>query len=138
MKLFESTKISLLHKALDAYALRQKITSENIANINTIGFRTQAVSFKEELESAKQENTIALATTDTNHLTPTGEESRADIIDAASAGIISNDPYTSGVNNVDVDHEMAEMAETQLKFKYAARMLTETFRQIQSSIRGQA
>ena len=136
MKLFDSTKIPLLHKALSAYSLRQKISSGNIANINTVGFRAQAVSFKEEMENASQQEQIQLSVTDEHHLTPTETSSGSDIVDAASAGMIPDDPYASGVNNVDIDHEMAELAETQIKFKYAARMLTETFKEIQTSIRG--
>jgi flagellar basal-body rod protein FlgB len=139
MKLFDSTKISLLHKALSAYALRQKVSSENIANINTVGFRAQAVSFKEEMESASQQEQVQLAVTDAKHIGPSGGNaagSETRIVDAASAGIIPNDPYASGANNVDIDHEMADLAETQIKFQYAARMLTDTFKQIQISIRG--
>jgi len=138
MKLFDSTKIPLLQKALNAYSLRQKVSSENIANINTAGYRAQAVSFKEEMQEATRQASVALSGTDKNHFTAGSDESPSEVVDAASAGLIADDPSASGVNNVDIDHEMAEIAETQLRYKYAARLMTETFREIQSSIRGQS
>jgi flagellar basal-body rod protein FlgB len=139
MKLFDSTKIPLLSKALSAYTLRQKTTSANIANIDTVGYRTQAVKFQEELQSASQMPVVSLSTTDKNHITPsdTTEQGIA-VVDAASAGLSTDDPYASGVNNVDIDHEMSEMAETQYRFKYASRMMAETFRSIEKSIKGQS
>ena len=141
MKLFDSTKIPLLSRALSAYSLRQKVTSANIANIDTAGYRSKYVSFSEEMDAAERLQPEALATTNELHFA-TGatsqDESGVQVGDAAADGIISNDPYASGVNNVDIDHEMAELAQTQMRFKYAARLLTDTFRNIQNSIRGQS
>jgi flagellar basal-body rod protein FlgB len=138
MKLFDSTTIPLLSKALNAYTLRQKTTAANIANIDTVGYRTQAVKFQEELQSASQSPVVSLSTTDKNHITPSDTTAQGmTVVDAASAGLSPDDPYASGVNNVDIDHEMSEMAETQYRFKYAARMMTETFRSIEKSIKGQ-
>jgi flagellar basal-body rod protein FlgB len=139
MKLFDSTTIPLLSKALNAYTLRQKTTSANIANIDTVGYRAQAVTFQEELQSANQTPVVPLSTTDKNHITPSDTAIQgSSVVDAASAGLCTNDPYASGVNNVDIDHEMSEMAETQYRFKYASRMMAETFRAIDKSIRGQS
>ena len=42
----------------------------------------------------------------------------------------------SGYNNVDVDQEMADMAQNSLLFKFAARKLNFYFRSIQSVIKG--
>jgi flagellar basal-body rod protein FlgB len=141
MKLFDTTKIPILNKALDTYVLRQKVTSSNIANINTVGYRAQTVTFDEELDSALKLGTPQLTTTNANHLHSAEQEAgqkSAKIVDAASIGEISNDPYASGVNNVDIDHEMTALAQNQLKFKYASRLIADTFRGIQKSIRGQA
>ena len=139
MKLFDSTTIPLLSKALNAYALREKTTAANIANIDTVGYRSQAVTFEEELNNADQTPSIQLTTTEMNHITPNDTANAGvAIVDAASSGLSTNDPYTSGVNNVDIDREMSQMAETQYRFKYATRLMAETFRDIQKSIRGQA
>lgn len=45
----------MLEKALDAAALRQTVIANNIANVNTEGYRPQAVVFEEKLaEACKQ------------------------------------------------------------------------------------
>lgn len=45
----------MLEKALDAAALRQQVIANNIANINTEGYRPQAVAFEEKLAEACQQ-----------------------------------------------------------------------------------
>ena len=49
MRLFDGTKIPVLHRALDAYTLRQKVIAGNIANITTPGYKAQSVKFEDEL-----------------------------------------------------------------------------------------
>jgi len=50
--LFEQTNLPLLHKGLDTYALRQKASAHNIANVNTHGFKRMEVQFEDELRMA--------------------------------------------------------------------------------------
>lgn len=45
----------MLEKALDAAALRQQVISNNIANVNTDGYRPQAVAFEEKLQEMCQQ-----------------------------------------------------------------------------------
>ncbi|MBM3464216.1 MAG: flagellar basal body rod protein FlgB [Armatimonadetes bacterium] len=45
----------MLEKALDAATLRQQVISNNIANVNTEGFRPQAVAFEEKLTELCQQ-----------------------------------------------------------------------------------
>jgi flagellar basal-body rod protein FlgB len=133
MKLFQCTGIPLLGRALDAYALRQKVLASNLANISTPAYKRKEVSFQVELAGAMSHEMIAGARTHEGHL-PVGvsTESEARIVEAETHGIAVN-----GVNNVDIDQEMAELAVNQLRFKFAARMLADAFKGIQKSIRGQ-
>jgi flagellar basal-body rod protein FlgB len=134
VKLFADTKIPLLSKALDAYSLRQKTIASNIANISTIGYRSNVVRFEEELEGAMQGTQLQGTETNDRHMaigSPTVENVQPRI-EVAPQG----DPFASGVNNVDVDHEMAELASDQIRFKYAARLISEMFKGIQTSIKG--
>ncbi|MCX7984327.1 MAG: flagellar basal body rod protein FlgB [Bacteroidetes bacterium] len=137
MKLFELTKIPILSKALDAYAARQRVIANNLANVNTLGYRAKAVTFEEELKNATTNQTIDLSRTHEHHLTLKENPEGINVVDAAAEGILPNDPTTSGINNVDVDMEMTTLADTQLRFKFASRIMAETFRGIQKSIRGQ-
>lgn len=142
MKLFNNTKVPLLKSALDTYALRGRISASNIANINTPGYNAKRVEFEEELSKALQgnrrqsndltthENHIPIRITSSNLVSPRISESHAE-------NSINDDDLASGVNNVDIDQEMAELAKNQIRFKFAARMISGQFKGLQKSIRGQ-
>ena len=140
VKLFDKTRIPLLETALNAYALRNKVSAANIANINTVGYKAKSVSFEEELSGALNQ-AVPTARTNDRHI-PLGSTARPDsparIIEDRSGPGTEKDELSSGVNNVDIDHEMAELAKNQIRFRFAARLVSESFKGIQKSIRGQA
>jgi flagellar basal-body rod protein FlgB len=138
LKIFDSTKIPLLSKALQAYSMRQKVISSNIANIATPGYRTQHVTFEDELAGAMEGTAITGMQTNERHLqigSSSNGEVTPEVVD--TTGSADQDDLVSGVNNVDIDQEMAELAKNQIRFKFAARMISDTFKGIQKSIRGQ-
>ncbi len=139
MKLFEATKIPVLGRALDAYALRHKAIATNLANVTTPGYRTQSVSFEEQLAGALGTEGVPGTLTHPNHI-PIGRNSVASvqpaIQQAGAASLADQDAMASGLNNVDVDQEMAELAKNQIRFRFSARLLSDTFRGLQKSIRG--
>jgi flagellar basal-body rod protein FlgB len=139
MKIFDNTKIPVLAKALDAYALRHKAISSNIANIGTVGYRSQSVSFEDQLSGAINSSQVETATTNSNHLRSSVDQvnqASPVISDATVDGDSDSDPIASGVNDVDIDREMTELAKNQLRFKFASKLLGDSFRSIQKSIRG--
>ena len=140
ISLFNKTNIPLLGKALDAYNLRQKVIASNIANIGTVGYRSQKVSFEDELSGFMQGSQIAGTQTNERHIqigVPAPADADARVVDARKSGD-GSDPRASGVNDVDIDNEMADLAKDQIQFRFAARMVTTVFRDIQKSIRGQS
>ena len=141
MKLFDATKIPLLGKALDVYALRQKVISSNIANITTVGYREKSVSFEEQFSGAMEQGSIEQEVTDGRHLAASTSDPMIvdpQIVETPPENSLSTDPLASGINNVDIDSEMADLAKNQIRFNFASRLLTDTFRDIQSSIRGES
>lgn len=139
MKLFESTKIPVLNRALEAYALRHKTIATNLANIATPGYRAKAVQFEEALAGAMQQGGMSGVRTSPNHLPVGGAEvaqSQPQVVEESDESGLAGDPMASGVNNVDLDHEMSELAKNQIRFRFSARLLAESFRGIQKSIRG--
>jgi flagellar basal-body rod protein FlgB len=141
MKMFEDTKIPILSKALSAYTMRHKAISSNIANITTVGYHTQSVSFEDRLSGAMTGQQVVGATTNPEHL-PVGssqiQNTSPSIVESDLAGEGETDPTASGLNDVDIDREMTELAKNQLRFKFASRLLSESFRGLQKSIRGQS
>lgn len=140
MGLFDATKIPLLSKALNAYALRQKVSASNIANITTAGYKSQRVSFEEQLSHAQEGMRVRGVQTNAKHLpvgSPSGiEQVRAEVHNVADDPPPGYSEMASGFNDVDIDAEMAELAKNQIRYKFGARMLGDTFKGIQKAIRG--
>ncbi len=139
MKLFDATKIPVLGRALDAYTLRHKAIATNLANITTPGYQAKAVTFEEQLSGALGNAGLSGSVTNKHHM-PIGQNPIATVQPAVqqpgAAMNLRGDPMASGLNNVDLDQEMAELAKNQIRFKFSARLLSDTFRGLQKSIRG--
>ncbi len=139
MNLFENTRIPILSKALDAYAMRHQVISSNIANIGTPGYKAQSVQFENALSSAMSNSVVVGQTTNERHMgigiQSTSPDGSISIVEN-TPGRLSDDDMKSGINDVDVDSEMAELAKNQIRFKYASRLIGDSFRGIQKSIRG--
>jgi flagellar basal body rod protein FlgB len=58
------------------------------------------------------------------------------VVESRSTAVPGEDDQTNGVNNVDLDNEMAELAKNQIRFKFSSRLIADAFRGIQRSIRG--
>jgi flagellar basal-body rod protein FlgB len=131
--LFDNGTAPILLKSLDAAMLRSKTIANNIANVNTPGYKRVEVSFEDELRQAIDKNRIKGTRTDEQHFE----------IGSKSIGKVSPRAYrpedptlSSGVNNVDVDTEMAKLAENQIVFNYGIRFLRGTYRKLDAAIQG--
>lgn len=120
-KIFGSTKNHLLKRALDVYQKQHEAISKNVANANSEGYQRVNTDFSHELEVAKVSR---MKTSDSRHI---------------SRGV----PQESSVpvngqneNNVDMTEEMAHLAENQIKYEFATRMLNRMYRGITTSITG--
>lgn len=124
------TTVKSLENMLNYCAQKQKILSKNIANIGTDNYKREDLKF----ESVLNENISgSLKVTNQKHFTSTGPGTN----DNSFKIIEDNDPEkASGINNVDIDTEMAEMAENALKYKFAAKKIGDYFRGIQQVIKG--
>ena len=132
--IFNRTKIPLLYKSLYAYTMRQKSISDNIANVDTPGYKRSEVAFEEDLKAALDKKGVSGYRTDPRHM----RVGRPRIEDVKPTPFIpKDDSLASGKNNVDIDHEMAELAKNQIRFAYAARFLEGTFKRLKSAIRGE-
>ena len=120
----------LLEKLLDYTTVKQQVISKNIANISSKNYKREDVNFENIF---KMEQTSQLKTTNAKHYTDrtsTNRKSGFEIIQDKSSENVS------GYNNVDIDQEMADMAQNSLLFKFAARKLNYYYKSIQNVIRG--
>lgn len=129
MKLFSNT-IHSLENALDYSALRQKVISNNIANVDTPNYKAQDVSFKNQL--AKEMNhQMSAYRTSKKHFEFSGSSSFNNNI------FTKNDTsYNHNGNNVDVDKEMATLAENQIYYNAVTDRISGKFNTLKSVIRG--
>jgi flagellar basal-body rod protein FlgB len=122
-----ASNIKLLENFISYCSLKNKVISKNIANIGTEDYNRQDVVFKTLLT----ENINApVKTTDSKHFGSPELSKNVEII------VDKTKTEFTGINNVDVDQEMAELAENQIRFKFAARKLGSYYRNLQSVIKG--
>ena len=132
---FGKTRLPNLEKALSTYSLRQKAVASNIANATTPGYKKVEISFEDKLKC------------EMNGLRLTGRLTHDDHLDLGPIPLSKVEPevvqpetcddFASGYNNVDIDQEMAVMAETQLQYRMISRLTSRFFRGLQGAIKGQ-
>jgi flagellar basal-body rod protein FlgB len=133
--LFDKTPMAVLQKSMDAGLLRGRTIANNIANVNTPGYQRLEVSFEDQLRKSLDGITLKGARTQEGHL-ELGKKNISSLNPQVERPIDPTLP--SGVNNVDIDSEMAKLSENQLLFNFDANMVRNTFRKINSAIQAKS
>ncbi len=125
------SSVKLLTNLLDYCSEKNKVIAKNIANIGTENYRRQDVVFKDILnESAdsllKKTNPKHL---DSLQINPKGNSKFEYIED-------NSQEMESGINNVNIEKEMSELAENTLRYKFASRKVGDYYRTLQKVIKG--
>jgi flagellar basal-body rod protein FlgB len=133
--LFSRTSIPAVEKSLDASALRARAIASNIANVSTPGYQRIEVEFESQLKKALDGRQIKGNADQAGHL-PLG---RPDLSQVEAVAYRAKDDTKPGeVNNVDIDIEMAKLAENQILFQYGVKFIGGRKEDILSAIKGQA
>jgi flagellar basal-body rod protein FlgB len=133
--IFEKTPIPVLMKSLDASMLRNRTIANNIANVNTPGYQRVEVSFENELRKALDGSKLQGLRTNDKHM----QLGKLDISGLNPTVEKPIDPtLPSGVNNVDIDSEMAKLAENQLLFNFSAKFLKGQYTKLNSAIQSKS
>ncbi len=124
----------VIEKSLDASLLRNEAISQNIANVDTPGYNRKSVSFEEELRNAITRNSSFVG----KRTHPKHIKIGANTIDDVSINIIEDknslDMRLDG-NNVDIENEMALLAENYIKYQVLIQRLTDSFNKMKSVIK---
>lgn len=129
--LFDNIGIQGFTRLTDLATLRQKLISSNIANINTHGYQKKDIDFDTELRKAIMPDKLSTTPTNARHIVLGNSRSAAPKVHSTDSS--END---TGVNSIDVEQEMATMAQNQLIFDFAATMLSKKFKGLKAAIRG--
>ena len=114
---------TILSKTLDAAAARQKTISNNIANVETPGYKRRFVSFEDELKEILDRPSGHGVRAGIGNLTPVCQTDEAS-------------PGRPDGNNVNIDAEIADLAKNSLQYKAAAILLEGKGAMLRSAIMG--
>jgi flagellar basal-body rod protein FlgB len=118
--LFSDNVPKVLKKGLDMMSTRQNLISSNISNVDTPGFKASDIDFQGQLrEALGSKGGLNLRATNEKHFGPS----------TSSIGDLTPDPFEesaaakSNGNNVDIDNEMAKMAENQIIYNATVQLM---------------
>ncbi len=118
--LFSNLTGTLLRKNLDFQAKRNLLLSSNISNNNTPGYKSQDIDFKEQLKGAVElRDGLSLNITNEKHLGPSKEA-----LENLKPEVFEiDDAARSDGNNVNLDKEMAKLAENQIMYNATVQLM---------------
>lgn len=120
--------INQLNTALDGSWLRNKTISNNIANVNTPGYKRQVVQFEDVLRNEmSRANQLPMSVTHENHL-PHANKGQIQVNSDSSTS------YRVDGNNVDIDVEMGEMAKNSIYYNSIVNQLNGQFSRMKMSL----
>lgn len=120
--------INLQKRALDASWLRQSVLSENIANINTPGYKRKDVVFDTMLEDFLSGSRASLVTTNPKHM-------GGAVIGEPTVSVEDRTNLRLDGNNVNIDTEMAEIAQNSIKYNAMTTDVNNQIRRLKAAIR---
>ena len=131
------TNLPVMQQALHGLSARQRAIGENIANVDTPGYKALEVTYEQQLKNAMQADAakgtnavqngddLPLETTTKRHYS-LGPGSDLDTT-AAMVGQVSDESFRNDKNGVDIDSEMANLAETNMRYETMASLAHKKF-----------
>lgn len=130
----QNQTLNIIEKSLGALAQRQKVLSNNIANVDTPGFKRSDVDFQAVLSKAINDEPVSglpLSITDPRHMILRPEPSFT--VPVYKDGHTS---YRKDGNNVDIDKEVVELNKNALLYESAIRAADAQFSLLKLAIEG--
>ncbi|WP_273125536.1 flagellar basal body rod protein FlgB [Bacillus weihaiensis] len=129
MKIF-STTINSLENALTQSSAKQKVISNNIANVDTPNYKAKSIRFNHALSN--ELGKFDAIRTNEKHI------SFSNSTQTSGYQVVtkSNTNYQHNGNNVDIDQEMTEMAKNQIQYNALVERLSGKFASLKTVIKG--
>jgi flagellar basal-body rod protein FlgB len=129
--------LDLVQRALDASSLSHSVIANNIANVDTPGFKRSEVVFNEQLKSAIQarqneSSQLGLATTDPRHIALDGVPALSSIQPKVTTDLSSS--LRNDGNNVDIDTEVSLLAQNTVWYQTLSQITQHQFAQTLDAI----
>ncbi|KAA6453600.1 flagellar basal body rod protein FlgB [Bacillus swezeyi] len=127
MDIFSGT-IHRLEGALEQANVKQKVITNNLANVDTPNYKAKRVSFKNVLnEESSRLNAIK---TDYRHIDFKNNESNYSVVSSNQTS------YQENGNNVDIDKEMSDMAKNQIQYQALVERMSGKLNSLKTAITG--
>jgi flagellar basal-body rod protein FlgB len=125
VKLFSNT-ITTLENAINYSNQKQKVISQNIANVDTPNYKAKTVTFKDSLSRAMDANV-----TNSKHIPFSAPNT-------ASTSVITKNgvTYNNSGNSVDMEKEMTDLATNQIYYNALVDRISGKFSSLENVIRG--
>lgn len=113
----------ILEKSMNAASLQQQMMGNNIANVNTPGYKRSEVVFQSKLDqviNGTEKSYLPLTVTNKSHISIVPQMN----LDSVNPEIVTNTETSSrnDGNNVDIDVEMSKMAENTAYYSSLAQL----------------
>jgi flagellar basal-body rod protein FlgB len=124
------TSVKLLQNLLDYCTEKNRVIAKNISNIGSENYKRQDVVFKEILTESSDS---LLRKTSSRHI----DEIKSSQTTVSKFEYIQDqsEEMVSGVNNVNIEREMSELAENTLRFRFASKRVGDYYKTIQNVIK---
>lgn len=120
--------INVLDKAADASWLRNDAIANNIANVDTPGYKREDVTFESELSKALKYSGYDTMDEKVKNL-------RTDQLEARTYKDYSGYSYRLDGNNVDIDTENTMLAKNQLMYEGLLNSISQEFANLQTAMK---
>lgn len=124
-----NNSMRMMEKSLDYVWQRQQIISQNIANVETPGYKAKYLTFEDTLRQkllGAQRSELMRGTKVQN------------AIESTSSRVHTSSEMSTKLdgNNVNIDAENVELARTQLQYDYLIRQISDQFTRLRAVIKG--
>jgi flagellar basal-body rod protein FlgB len=137
MNNFEKT-IDIVHRAMDASAIRRDVIANNIANAQVPNFKRSEINFESELkralETEKQKPVLELTLTDPQHIPNWKARDYREVQPRRVLDYVSESKNNG--NNVDAEQEFMLALQNQMLYNLLAESETFEFGQVNLVLRG--
>lgn len=135
MNLLGGASFQRLESALQAATIRQQVYANNVANVEVPNFKRSDVRFEELLSNAISGNgqkMLVGKTTHARHIPING------YVATPSAQVVTDQSSSmnNNKNNVDIDKEMALLAENQLRYNLFVQQINHDVKMLRTGIEG--
>lgn len=133
-KLLNNGTQILLQRSLDVASLRNEVTADNIANVDTPGFKRKEVIFEDKIRNAMADNSnySKLNLTSERHIQIQDNNSQL----GPEIKTMDDLSYRNDGNNVDIDVESAKMAKNIVLYDFLGQSMSNELKLLRIAITG--